>query len=78
MEMAEEVRRGRVQLSRTISSTFRPIRYSWLERFKRRHTELGGFGLVRLKAYDSIQPTTMVFDSYGALRTALIPSRTDL
>ena len=42
IQMAEEVRRGRVHLSRTITLTFRPIGYSWLERFKGRHSELGG------------------------------------
>jgi hypothetical protein len=42
MEMAEEVRAKRVQLTRTRSSITRPIGYSWLQRFQNRYTELGG------------------------------------
>jgi hypothetical protein len=42
IEMAEEVRAERVQLTRRKSSTTRPIGYSWIERFKNRHPELGG------------------------------------
>jgi Tc5 transposase DNA-binding domain len=42
MEMAEEVRTERVQLTRSRSSKTRSIGYSWIERFKNRHTELGG------------------------------------
>jgi Tc5 transposase DNA-binding domain/helix-turn-helix, Psq domain len=42
MEMAEEVRAERVQLTRTRSSITRPIGYSWLQRFQNRHIELEG------------------------------------
>ena len=40
IEMAEELRAGRVQLSARLSSNLPPIGYSWLERFKDRHPEL--------------------------------------
>jgi hypothetical protein len=42
LEIAEEIRSERVQLSRRTSSTTRPIGYSWLQRFKTRHTNLTG------------------------------------
>ena len=62
IEMAEEVRRGRIQFTRSIPSTPRPIGYSWLERFKNRHIELNGIWTrqienARFQAanYDSVQ-----------------------
>lgn len=42
MEMAQELRRGRVQLSSPSSPNPRPIGYSWLEQFKTRYPELEG------------------------------------
>ena len=40
IEMAEEIRRGRIQLSGQSIIIARPIGYSWLERFKMRHPEI--------------------------------------
>ena len=42
IEMAEEVRRNRFQLSRTPPSYLRPIGKNWLDRFKKRHPEVKG------------------------------------
>jgi len=42
IEMAEEIRRGRYQLSRTPPSYLRPIGKSWLHRFRTRHPEIQG------------------------------------
>ena len=57
MEMAEELRRGRVQLSTPTSFNIPSIGYSWLERFKSRHPELVSIWTrliehARLKAAD--------------------------
>lgn len=40
--MAEAIRRGRFQLSRTPPSYPRPIGKSWLDRFRKRHPEIQG------------------------------------
>lgn len=40
--MAEEIRRGRVQLSKAPASTLRPIDEKWLNRFKVRNPQIAG------------------------------------
>jgi hypothetical protein len=40
VEMADEIRRGRLQLSRADPSLTRPIGEHWIDRFRARHTEL--------------------------------------
>jgi len=42
IQMAEEIRRNRFQLSKTPSSYLRPIGKSWLDRFRTRHPEIQG------------------------------------
>ena len=42
MEMAEEIRRGRVRLSKDKPETLRPIGESWLNRFKARNPDITG------------------------------------
>ena len=41
-EMAEEIRRGRVRLSKDKPETLRPIGESWLHRFKARNPDITG------------------------------------
>jgi len=40
--MAEEIRRGRVRLSKAEPQSLRPIGENWLDRFKNRNPEIGG------------------------------------
>jgi len=42
IQMAEELRSGRVRLSRASPSDHRPIGYSWLSRFRNRHPDISG------------------------------------
>lgn len=50
LEMAEEVRTERVQLSRRKSSDARPIGYSWLDRFRTRFPEIQGLWTRQLES----------------------------
>jgi len=40
IEMAEEIRRGRLQLSRTPPPSLRPIGERWIDRFRARHSDI--------------------------------------
>jgi Tc5 transposase DNA-binding domain len=42
MKMADEIRRGRGKLSRTVTTNWPPIGHNWLDRFRRRHPEIQG------------------------------------
>jgi len=42
VEMAEEIRRGRIRLSKTEPQSLRPIGENWLDRFKNRNPEIAG------------------------------------
>ncbi|GAB7336127.1 hypothetical protein MBLNU13_g08914t1 [Cladosporium sp. NU13] len=50
LEMAEEIRRGRVQLSKAGTSTLRPIGENWLSRFKTRMPEIAGIWTRQIDA----------------------------
>ena len=50
LEMAEEIRRGRAQLSGQSAIIGRPIGYSWLDRFKSRHPVIAGVWTRQLES----------------------------
>jgi hypothetical protein len=62
MEMAEEIRRGRVRLSKDKPETLRPIGESWLNRFKARNPDITGIwtrqidtARYRATSYDGVK-----------------------
>ena len=63
VEMADEIRRGRLQLSRSMSSPARPIGEHWMDRFRTRHTELSS---VWTRQIESARYTAV---SVGAVQT---------
>jgi hypothetical protein len=50
VQMAEEIRRGRVQLSKVAPSNTRPIGHNWLDRFKARNPEIKGVWTRQLES----------------------------
>jgi hypothetical protein len=50
VEMAEEIRRERVQLARAATSTLRPIGENWLNRFKSRMPDIAGIWTRQIDA----------------------------
>ena len=63
VEMADEIRRGRLQLSRSMASPARPIGEHWIDRFRTRHTELSS---VWTRQIESARYTAV---SAGAVQT---------
>ena len=50
VEMADEIRRGRLQLSRSMASPARPIGEHWIDRFRTRHTELSSIWTCQIES----------------------------
>jgi hypothetical protein len=55
LEMTEDIRRGRVQLSGQSAIIGRPIGCSWLDRFKSRHPVIAGVWTRQVEAGDSTE-----------------------
>ena len=72
--MADEIRRGRLQLSRSIASPARPIGEYWIDRFRTRHTELSSIWTRQIESARytavSIGAVQTWFDAVADLRLA--------
>jgi hypothetical protein len=62
IEMAEEVRRSRFQLSQLPPSTSQPIGEHWIDRFRTRHPEIQG---VWARQIESVRHTAINTDIVG-------------
>lgn len=81
VEMAEEIRHQRTQISKTPSS-FRPLGKGWLNRFRTRHTEIQGVWTRQIESVRhnaiSVEAMNTWFDAVRALPPAPISTRTRL
>ena len=72
VEMAEEVRQSRFQLSESLPSTLRPIGEHWIDRFRARHPEIQGTWTRQIESarHSAINPGTVQkwFDAVAELQ----------